>query len=62
MEQASSSSGNTFEPNSAPDVKKSLYDQLGGEAAIQGVVDKMYEGIFNDPELTDFFRKTDKQR
>jgi hemoglobin len=39
-----------------------LYEKLGGEGAIQAVVDGMYAKIFSDPELTDFFRKTDKQR
>ncbi len=37
-----------------------LYERLGGEAAIQAVVDGMYAKIFYDPELSDFFRKTDK--
>lgn len=39
----------------------SLYDRLGGEAAINAVVDGMYSKIFTDPELIDFFRKTDKE-
>lgn len=38
----------------------SLYERLGGAPAIEAVVDGMYMKIFNDPELTDFFRKTDK--
>jgi hemoglobin len=37
-----------------------LYERLGGEAAITAVVDGMYNKIFYDPELADFFRKTDK--
>ena len=37
-----------------------LYERLGGEPAIQAVVDGMYSKIFTDTELTDFFRKTDK--
>jgi truncated hemoglobin YjbI len=37
-----------------------LYERLGGEPAIQAVVDGMYSKIFVDPELEDFFRKTDK--
>ena len=45
-----------------PGDKKSLYDRLGGEAAIQAVVDGMYKKIFPDPDLEDFFKKTDKQR
>jgi len=38
-----------------------LYERLGGEAAINAVVDGMYMKIFNDPEVSDFFRKTDKE-
>ena len=41
--------------------EKTLYEKLGGEPAIQAVVTKMYEGIFSDPELTEFFTKTDKE-
>lgn len=41
---------------------KSLYDRLGGEAAINAVVEGMYQKIFPDPELEDFFRKTDKEK
>ena len=37
-----------------------LYERLGGEAAINAVVDGMYAKIFNDEEVSDFFRKTDK--
>lgn len=39
-----------------------LYDRLGGKDAINAVVEGMYEKIFTDPELTDFFKKTDKER
>ena len=39
-----------------------MFERLGGEAAINAVADGMYVGIFNDPELTDFFKKTDKDR
>ena len=41
--------------------QKSLYERLGGEPAIQAVVDGMYAKIFPDPELEDFFRKTDQE-
>ena len=34
--------------------------RIGGEPAISALVDGMYEKIFNDPELSDFFKKTDK--
>jgi len=39
--------------------KQSLYERLGGVPAIAAVVDGMYVKIFNDPELSDFFKKTD---
>ena len=38
-----------------------LYERLGGAPAIQAVVDGMYVKIFNDPDLSDFFKKTDKE-
>ena len=41
---------------------KPLYERLGGAAAINAVVEGMYVKIFSDPDLTDFFRKTDKDR
>lgn len=37
-----------------------LYERLGGAPAIQAVVDGMYMKIFNDADLSDFFKKTDK--
>ena len=37
-----------------------LYERLGGADAISAVATGMYEKIFVDPELIDFFRKTDK--
>jgi len=39
-----------------------LYDRLGGADAINAVVDGMYVKIFNDPDLSDFFKKTNKER
>jgi truncated hemoglobin YjbI len=38
-----------------------LFDRIGGSAAINALVDGMYLKIFNDPDLSDFFRKTDKE-
>ena len=38
-----------------------LYEKLGGSGAIDAVVEGMYAKIFPDPELEDFFRKTDKE-
>lgn len=39
----------------------SLYQRLGGASAINALVDGMYKKIFADPDLVDFFRKTDKE-
>jgi hemoglobin len=41
---------------------QSLYERLGGATAIAAVVDGMYAKIFNDAELSEFFKKTDKER
>lgn len=38
-----------------------LYERLGGADAIAAVVEGMYAKIFTDPDLIDFFRKTDKE-
>jgi truncated hemoglobin YjbI len=38
-----------------------LYQRLGGAPAINAVVDGMYEKIFSDPSLSDFFKKTDHE-
>ena len=37
-----------------------LYERLGGAAAINAVVEGMYAKIFSDEELSGFFKKTDK--
>jgi truncated hemoglobin YjbI len=37
-----------------------LYERLGGQPAIHAVVEGMYAKIFTDPDLEDFFRKTNK--
>jgi hemoglobin len=34
---------------------RTLYDRIGGQAAIEATVDAMYERIMNDPTLTPFF-------
>ena len=39
-----------------------LYERLGGAPAIDAVVEGMYKKIFPDPDLEDFFRKTDKPK
>ena len=51
-----------FTPVADKRSQKSLYDRLGGAPAIEAVVEGMYVKIFNDPELSDFFRKTDKDK
>ena len=34
---------------------------MGGAPAINAVVEGMYQKIFNDPQLSDFFKKTNKE-
>lgn len=38
-----------------------LYERVGGAPAIDALVEGMYAKIFYDPELEDFFRKSDKE-
>lgn len=38
--------------------EKSLYDQLGGRAAISAVVNRLYELIAKDPSVAGFFTET----
>jgi hemoglobin len=42
--------------------KKPLFERLGGAEAIALVVEGMYAKIFADPDLSDFFKKTDRER
>lgn len=39
-----------------------LYEQLGGQAAISSVVDKFYEIMLVDPIIKPFFEKTDMEK
>ena len=50
------------EIGSEPELPDTLFEKLGGAAAIDAVVELMYQKIFVDPELSDFFRKTDKEK
>ncbi len=40
--------------------KETLYYRLGGKDSIQAVVDGMYVRIWSDPNLNEFFKKTNK--
>jgi hemoglobin len=40
---------------------QTLFERLGGFDAINAVVEGMYQKIFSDPDLADFFRKTNKE-
>ena len=46
------------------DSGSSIYDRIGGEAGIAGMVDKFYERVLADPELAPYFKNTsmDKQQ
>ena len=48
----------------AQTTEKTLFERIGGMAAVDAAVDKMYDKILADPELTPFFEKLDmaKQR
>ncbi len=39
-----------------------VYEQLGGEAAIDAAVDNFYRRVLNDPYVTPFFEGTDMER
>ncbi len=51
-------------PSSASAAQPSLYQRLGGEAAVTQAVDVFYKAIMADPELAPFFEGVDmaKQR
>lgn len=38
--------------------ERSLYDRIGGEAAIAAMVDEFYDRVLADPELAPFFERT----
>ncbi|CDW76451.1 hemoglobin [Stylonychia lemnae] len=38
----------------------SLFERLGGQEGVTNIVEGMYAKIFNDPDVADFFRKSDK--
>ena len=40
----------------------SLYDRLGGQGAINAVVDKFYEYMLSDPITAPFFKGTDMKK
>lgn len=41
---------------------KSLYERIGGEAAVKATVIKMYNKILDDAELAPFFENSDVER
>ncbi len=42
--------------------KQTLYDRIGGEPAIERLVDRFYQRVLGDPELATFFRGTSMDR
>lgn len=40
-------------------MSKSIYDQLGGEAAVNAAVDIFYRKVLSDPHISGFFDTTD---
>jgi truncated hemoglobin YjbI len=45
-----------------PQVQSSLYEIIGGEAALPPVVDDFYDRVLADPELRGFFAGTNMNR
>lgn len=43
----------------APDTSDTIFDQIGGEAAVEAVVEIFYGKVLADPELKDYFATTD---
>lgn len=41
---------------------QSLYDRIGGDEAIAGLVDQFYDRVLDDPELEPFFRFTPMEK
>ncbi len=41
---------------------QSLYDRIGGEEAVAGLVDHFYDRVLDDPELEPFFRYTPMEK
>jgi hemoglobin len=39
-----------------------IFEQLGGEAAIRSVVDKFYELMLQDPAVNYYFANTDMEK
>lgn len=42
--------------------KQSLYDRIGGEEAVAGLVDQFYDRVLDDPDLEPFFRYTPMEK
>ena len=42
--------------------QQTLFDQVGGEAAVQGLVDDFYRRVLEDPQLKPFFENTPMER
>ena len=41
---------------------QSLYDRIGGEEAVAGLVDHFYDRVLDDPELEPFYRYTPMEK
>jgi len=47
---------------SDPVSESSIYDRIGGEEGIAGMVDKFYERVLADPELAPYFKDTSMEK
>jgi hemoglobin len=43
------------------DMEQSIYDSIGGEAAVTAAVDGFYDKVWNDPDLLEWFNGTDRE-
>jgi hemoglobin len=54
--------GSASNAGKSPQAHASLYDQIGGEAAVTKAVDLFYKKVMGDPLLRPFFEGMDMQR
>ena len=50
----------TFVKNNSIRDQASLFERIGGMEGCTKIVEGMYQKVWNDPDLADFFRKSDK--
>lgn len=43
-------------------LERSLYEEIGGGAAVRAAVDRFYEKVWADPDLTSYFETVDRDK